>query len=137
MSPVFADTSFLVALFNSRDSHHTTAKRVQGALGARRVLMTDHVLGEFLNYFSGAHAAIRVLAADTVEKWLATKDIESITPTRQMLIAGVDLYRKRPDKTYSLTDCLSMLVMRDKGVHEVLTTDEHFAQEGFVNLLQG
>ena len=99
--------------------------------------MTDHVLGEFLNYFSGAHAAIRVLAADTVEKWLATKDIESITPTRQMLIAGVDLYRKRPDKTYSLTDCLSMLVMRDKGVHEVLTTDEHFAQEGFVNLLQG
>jgi predicted nucleic acid-binding protein len=41
----------------------------------------------------------------------------------------------RPDKGYSLTDCVSMLVMRQEGITEILTHDIHFTQEGFTKLL--
>ena len=45
--------------------------------------------------------------------------------------AGLALYAARPDKGYSLTDCISMATMRKKGLTEVLTNDRHFEQEGF------
>ena len=40
------------------------------------------------------------------------------------------------DKEYSLTDCISMHVMRSEGLTEVLSNDHHFAQEGFHILFQ-
>jgi predicted nucleic acid-binding protein len=46
------------------------------------------------------------------------------------------LYPARLDKGYSLTDCISMNVMRRDGLSEVLTNDEHFTQEGFRCLLR-
>jgi len=45
------------------------------------------------------------------------------------------LYERRPDKQYSLVDCISMNVMRQKDIQEILTNDQHFSQEGFVRLL--
>jgi len=46
-------------------------------------------------------------------------------------MAGLDLYRARLDKGYSLTDCISMQIMRREGLTDVLTNDRHFEQEGF------
>jgi predicted nucleic acid-binding protein len=51
-------------------------------------------------------------------------------------LAGLDLYRKRSDKGYSLTDCVSMSAMRQEGISDVLTNDTHFVQEGFRALFQ-
>ena len=48
---------------------------------------------------------------------------------------GLALYERRPDKKYSLTDCITMNVMKREGIKEILTNDHHFAQEGFVRLL--
>jgi len=48
---------------------------------------------------------------------------------------GLDLYCSRPDKSWSLTDCISFLVMEEHGVMEALTGDHHFVQAGFVALL--
>lgn len=47
----------------------------------------------------------------------------------------MELYGARLDKGYSLTDCISMYVMREHGLTEVLTHDQHFTQEGFRTLL--
>jgi predicted nucleic acid-binding protein len=44
--------------------------------------------------------------------------------------------RQRSDKGYSLTDCISMIIMRQMGIAEVLTHDKHFTQEGFSILFQ-
>ena len=44
------------------------------------------------------------------------------------------LFLERPDKTYSLTDCLSFVIMRRLGISEVIATDDHFRQEGFTVL---
>jgi predicted nucleic acid-binding protein len=58
------------------------------------------------------------------------------TPTTgQSFLSGLALYEARPDKEYSLTDCISMNAMRAAGITEVLTDDDHFTQEGFTKLL--
>jgi len=47
----------------------------------------------------------------------------------------LELYARRLDKEYSLTDCISMNVMRDEGITDILTNDHHFTQEGFTILI--
>jgi predicted nucleic acid-binding protein len=55
--------------------------------------------------------------------------------SRDSFLAGLRLYELRLDKAYSLTDCISMEIMRREKLDEVLTHDEHFSQEGFRPLL--
>jgi predicted nucleic acid-binding protein len=50
--------------------------------------------------------------------------------------AGLELYRRRADKSWSLTDCMSFVVMWREGITEALTGDHHFEQAGFVALLK-
>jgi predicted nucleic acid-binding protein len=54
-----------------------------------------------------------------------------IPQSHESFLAGLDLYRARPDKGYSLTDCVSMQAMRREGLRDALTNDRHFEQEGF------
>jgi predicted nucleic acid-binding protein len=58
-----------------------------------------------------------------------------IEHSHETFLAGLELYEARPDKGYSLTDCISMNLMRERGINEVLTHDHHFEQEGFTILL--
>jgi uncharacterized protein len=61
--------------------------------------------------------------------------IQIVPRSHQSFLTGLALYESRPDKGYSLTDCISMLVMRQEGISEILTHDDHFTQEGFIKLL--
>ncbi len=94
------------------------------------IVTTDEVLTEFLNFF-GADSQSRIRAAKTVQTILGAIDIRVMPQTRASFLAGLELYRARPDKGYSLTDCISMQTMRREGISEVLTNDRHFQQEGF------
>lgn len=59
-----------------------------------------------------------------------------IVPASQLLFdQGLALYADRPDKEWSLTDCISFVVMREQGLSEALTGDRHFEQAGFRALL--
>ena len=62
---------------------------------------------------------------------LASRDVTVIHQTRELFLEGLTLYEARPDKAYSLTDCISMQTMRREGLMEILTNDHHFTQEGF------
>jgi predicted nucleic acid-binding protein len=59
-----------------------------------------------------------------------------VPASQELLDRGVTLYRQRPDKDWSLTDCISFVVMRERGITEALTADHHFEQAGFVALLR-
>ena len=61
--------------------------------------------------------------------------IEVVASDRELYNAGLGLYLRRPDKHYSLTDCISMVVMKRRKITEALTQDQYFTQEGFVALL--
>jgi predicted nucleic acid-binding protein len=70
-----------------------------------------------------------------VERILTEANIEVAPQSHEAFMAGLKLYKARPDKGYSLTDCISMQVMHTRGINEILTHDEHFRQEGFLLLL--
>jgi predicted nucleic acid-binding protein len=70
-----------------------------------------------------------------VREILADPDVEVVAQSHDSFLAGLTLYERRPDKQYSLVDCISMNVMRKKRIHDILTHDRHFAQEGFRRLL--
>lgn len=71
-----------------------------------------------------------------VERIHIDRTMRVIPQTRDGFLAGLRLYRERPDKGYSLTDCISMDLMHREGLTDVLTDDAHFTQEGFVCLLR-
>ncbi len=131
---LFADTFYWVALTHPRDAFHTTVLSYSGTLAAIRLVTTDEVFAEVLNYFSGMGPIWRDRAAANVHDARNDPNIDVIPQTRADFDAAVALYEARLDKGYSLTDCRSMLALRSLGISEVLTNDHHFTQEGFTIL---
>ena len=61
----------------------------------------------------------------------------TIVPVSSRLIErGFALFANRPDKEWSLTDCISFVVMEEHSVTEALTSDGDFEQAGFSALLK-
>jgi predicted nucleic acid-binding protein len=132
MTPVFADTFYFVALLNRRDSYHEQAWRFADP-GDRAIVTTRAVLMEIGDGF--ADSPERSVAARFLQD-LDVDPMAEIVPLDEDLYGrGLALYRERPDKEWSLTDCISFVVMEDRGIREALTGDGHFAQAGFVPLL--
>jgi predicted nucleic acid-binding protein len=128
----FADTFYWVALLLRRDRWHARVTAFNHTLRHEDVLYTtDAVILEFLATFSTAGAYFRQEAVTRVDDMLSNPFIQVVEVTRAKLLEGLTLYRDRPDKAYSLTDCISMQTMRREGLKEVLTNDHHFTQEGF------
>ena len=105
-------------------------------MGDVRLVTAGEVLVEFLNAFSAAGKHVRTEAAGFVGDILAHPGVETVPQSRQSFLQGLELYQKRADKSYSLTDCISMTLMHARAIPQVLTTDHHFAQEGFTVLMR-
>lgn len=99
------------------------------------LVTTEEVLSEFLTAVCARGDHIRRYACQLVRQILDDAEIEIVVQSHESFLAGLALYERRPDKQYSLTDCISMNVMRQGRIQEVLTHDRHFAQEGFVRLI--
>jgi len=63
-------------------------------------------------------------------------DVTIIPPNDELFSRGIELYAERLDKEWSLTDCISFVVMTDEGIADALTGDRHFEQAGFNGLLK-
>jgi predicted nucleic acid-binding protein len=132
---VFVDTAYLVALSNASDRHHTEAKVLAQTWSAERrgFVTTDAVLIEYANFF--ARSRLRGLVATTLGRLRAAQGWTIVAMDRNLLARAEVRYARHLDKSWSLTDCLSMEAMRDAALEEVATTDGHFAQAGFRVLL--
>jgi predicted nucleic acid-binding protein len=129
MTAAFADTFFWIALTNRFDQANESAKAYARTMP--RLLTTEEVLTEYRNHFSGRGLLLRQRAA--VERAAIVRNFYCYD---RPAVVGIISSRTRPlyqtnDKGYSLTDCISMAVMRDLGVGDALTNDVHFEQEGF------
>ena len=131
MNLIFADTFFWIALTNPEDGSHEQAKGFIAAARPGGIVTTEQVLTEYLNYFSAWGPSYRHKISTNVEQMLENPTTRVILSSKEIFLAGLSLYRARPDKGYSLTDCVSMETMRREGLTEVLTNDRHFEQEGF------
>jgi len=132
---VFADTSFWLALLIQRDEHHRRALAWSRLLLTRKAttLTTEVVLWEWLNACCGP--TTRKAAAEGYWSCHDDPQVEIIPFHSDQTRAAVKLYESRSDKSWSLTDCFSFLVMQNRQVTEALTTDAHFRQAGHRALL--
>ena len=135
MKPVFVDTLYWVAVLRPNDPHSATARRVKANLGRVELVTTEEVLVEYLGFVAKAGRHVRQVAAAAVQEIVVSKDVTVATQSHDSFLAGLKLYERRLDKGYILVDCISMNAMRSRGIHEILTDDRHFAQEGFTPLL--
>lgn len=137
MTTVFADTVYWVATVLPKDPWKEPARRAKESLGNVRLLTTDEVLIEFLAFLSHYGERIRRQAVTMVRAILDNANVTVLPQSRDSFLAGMQLYEQRPDKKYSPTDCISMNAMKHESVNKILTNDHHFAQEGFVVLMNG
>jgi len=127
---VFADTAYWIALTNPEDQHARDVLRFDDLFAGGSVYTTEEVLAELLTFFAG-DLWLRSRAVETVREILSDPAVHIIPQSHESFVSGFDLYAARPDKGYSLTDCISMQTMRREGLTEALTNDRHFEQEGF------
>ena len=132
---VFLDTGFAIALLSRRDSFHTVAKRIATEMKRQsvRVVTSDAVLleiGAALARISYRAAAVKLIAA-----LRADPAVDIVGMDSRLFDAAFGLFSQRDDKEWSLTDCLSFVIMEQRDIKQSLAADEHFAQAGFVPLL--
>ena len=136
MRVIFADTVYWVAITNPRDALHSAAIKISSQLGAHRFVTSEMVLVEVLNALSGDGDHLRCAAAELTQEIIDDPAIELVPQTAQLFRDALALYRDRPDKTWSLTDCASFLIMEQQHITEALTHDRHFEQRGYSALLR-
>ena len=113
------------------DSAHQRALALAYERADSPIVTTDEVLAEYLTFFAAAPEQMRRKAVLNARRILDDPGVHVVPQSRQSFLAGLLLYEARPDKGYSLVDCISMQTMRREGLREALTNDRHFEQEGF------
>ncbi len=133
---VFLDTAYAIALSSAKDQFHVRAIALAEQMEAARTpLVTTRAvlleIGNALSKLRYRQAAVKLL--DSLE---ADPTVEIVPLSEGLYARAAKLYRERTDKEWGLTDCISIIVMQDRGLTDALTTDGHFQQAGFRALLR-
>ncbi len=133
MNACFADTYFFIALLFENDEAHTKAQTHAARLSGRLYTST-WVLTELADALAMPGRRQRFVP---FLEFLRRNPSVTIVPAEQRLFdRAIVLYDQRPDKAWSLTDCISFVIMQDHGLHDALTGDHHFEQAGFNVLMK-
>ena len=135
-APVFLDTACVYARLNSRDEWHERARLWENrlALERRRLITTQLVLVEIADGL--ASTRFRMKAVEVLTTLQSNPLVEIVAMRAEILADAFDLYSRRSDKEWGMTDCVSFVVMHERGLIEALTMDQHFQQAGFRALLR-
>ena len=132
MTAVFADTVYYVALLAETDVHHAAATRWSQTV--IRTVVTDYVFLELGNMRS--RSRWRGVLPRLIRQLRRDPAVEVVSASQSLMDEGLAIYERRRDKEWSLTDCISFVVMREHGLTDALTADHHFEQAGFRALLR-
>lgn len=135
MNKVFIDTSYILALSFRTDQYHKEANSISIELEMKNteLFITYAVILEIINTLS--RRKYRYIAIELMNYFEKDFNIKIIPFSEDLYKRSRKLYTERPDKEWSLTDCISFVVMEDYGLHQALTADKHFQQAGFQALL--
>lgn len=132
MNAIFVDTGYLLALELSNDINHQAAlSHWQNAVKALPPLVTtSYVFDEVMTFFNsrGFHSK----AVQVGNNLLHSPSVRLIHIDEALFYEGWAYFQKHQDKEYSLTDCISFVVMQQQGIHTAYAFDKHFSQAGFV-----
>ena len=118
MMPVFADTSYFIALISPDDRHHKMADEFSQLVD--RLVTTEWVLLELADGISDT--INRQLLVPVRDSLVGNPSIQVVPLSMELNDRAISLYVSRPDKEWSLTDCVSFTVMTDCGITDALTT---------------
>lgn len=138
MQEVFLDAVYLIALEFGRDQNHGAAlghwrarigTRRAGRTPQPRLVTTTYVFDEVVTYLNarGRHGR----AVEAGERLLRSPSVELVQVDEDLFRRGFDYLRRHEDKRYSLTDCISFVVLAERGLTVAFTFDRHFVQAGF------
>ena len=134
---VFVDTAAWIALLNSRDTYHLHARQIMERLRQQKAALTttEFVLLEVADALS--NPPIRSHTVTFVDSLLELQApaLKIVSISRSLWLEGWLLYKQRTDKEWGLTDCTSFVVMMREQITQAFTSDHHFEQAGFINLL--
>jgi len=108
MKPVFADTFFFLAILNRADPAHARAVSLSREIRSVRVT-TDWVITELADGLARVEQRERFM--DLYRHIQLSPAIRVVPASRALLEEGISLYAARPDKDWSLTDCISFVVV--------------------------
>lgn len=129
----FIDTNFITALVNERDELHAKALELSARFEGQKFLLTDAILLESGNALA---KRFRSEAIDIINHFQNSADVEIVRLDPEIFEAGFNLFKQHKDKTWGLVDCISFVVMNERGVTDALTFDQHFIQAGFRALMR-
>lgn len=137
LDEIFADTSFWVALILRRDPLYMRARTLLTQLSKNiKIVTSEFVLLEFLNHFSGYGELEREKAIAAWKDICHSTQIKVIPGTTILFAHAASMYEKSSDKKWSLTDCASFVIMRERKIQNALTFDHHFDQAGFTAMMR-
>jgi uncharacterized protein len=130
---ILADTGYFIALLNPRDDLRSRARN-WAASSPEMLIVTEYGLWETVN--SCSKGVNRTKLHRLVGEVRSAIGYVFIPASAELFDAGLMLHGQRPDKTWSLTDCISFVVMQRRGITRALAYDHHFEQAGFEALLR-
>ena len=133
MNSVFIDTSYLLALELKRDQNHEVAKKHWQNIAQTLPLFvtTSYVFDEIVTYFNsrGHHKK----AVQVGNNLILSPSVQLVHVNESLFHEGWTYFKQHQDKDYSLTDCISFIVMEELRLSRAFTFDKHFVQAGFNN----
>jgi hypothetical protein len=130
---VFADSYYYLAFVNESDAGHRRALEFSRSYQGRAVT-TEWVLTEVADALSGPEQ--RGIFLELLAELRRDPGLQVMEASHELFERGIALFSQRSDKSWSLTDCISFVVMEVHGIREALTADHHFEQAGFMPLLE-
>ena len=132
MPTVFMDTGYLLALELANDQNHRAALAHWNDLKADlpTIVTTSYVFDEVVTFFNsrGFHAK----AVEVGNRLLLSPSVQVVFVDDVLFQEGWRYFQEHKDKAYSLTDCISFVVMEKQNIQTALAFDRHFAQAGFL-----
>lgn len=132
----FVDSVGWIALLNADDELHKTVDQEYKLLikSNRKLITSTAVLNEVANSLS--KPKYRKTVIEFHKRLQSSSSIEIIFVDKELWFSGWRFYENRFDKAWSLTDCISIAIMQERGLIDILTNDKHFSQAGFQILLK-
>jgi predicted nucleic acid-binding protein len=133
MKPVFLDTGYILALELANDQHHRTAITHWRSFRTRlpALVTTSYVFDEIVTFLNsrGFHEK----AVEVGNRLIHSPSVDLVYVDDGLFHTAWAYLQAHQDKTYSLTDCLSFVLMDRLGITTALAFDQHFTQAGFQN----
>lgn len=134
---VFLDSVYLIALFDQLDQWSSVAEELADVFASRPLVTTDGVISEFLAHCSRLNPQRRLAAVEFVQELRSRERAEVVELSTELVEEGTRLYGGEfRYSRLSLQDCISILVMRQRGISEALTADREFSLAGIDVLMQ-